>query len=183
MATEAMVIKLVSIWNNLKTAWSNAISLLNGPKRTPVKKFTSPEEVAFYLYENFIYTGDPLGGAGDFYTHPEEMQAAFNSGSDAVRKLFLDCDDCATYAYAALKTIPNCKPILYTIYDKSGNWGHHVICCFRINDYYGVIDTNGFNELPSLHPKIICELFTRIYKSRGYVYTECVYTPFPFKEQ
>lgn len=171
---------LVTFWNSLKAAWSNAIFLLSGPKREPVRQFASPEEVAEYLQEHFIYTGDPLSGAGDFYTHPEEMQAAFNSGRDMTMKLFLDCDDCATYAYAALKTIQGCKPILYTIYDGSGNWGHHVICCFRIDERYGVIDTNGLNELPSLDPKIIRELFTKIYKSRGYVYTACVYTPFPF---
>lgn len=180
MAKETLGIKMIQIWNTLKAAWSNAILLLGGPKRESIKEFTSPEEVALYLQENFIYTGDPLGGAGDFYTHPEEMQAAFNSGKEAVSKLHLDCDDCATYAYAALKTIPNCKPLLYTIYDSSGNWGHHVICCYRYDNKFGVIDTNGLNRLPSLNGKIICELFTKIYKPRGYVYTACVYTPFPF---
>lgn len=172
---------LVTLWNALKTIWSNLLLLISGPAREPVRQFSSPEEVADYLAQNFIYTGDPLSGAGDFYTHPEEMQAAFNMGRSATNKLYLDCDDCATYAYAALKTIPNCKPILYTIYDNSGNWGHHVICCFKIGERYGVIDTNGLNDLSSLNPKIICELFTTIYKSRGYVYTSCVYTPFPFK--
>jgi hypothetical protein len=172
---------MVQLWNILKAVWSIIISLIDYPEREPIKQFDSPEQVAEYLAQNFIYTGDPLNGAGDFYTHPQVMQAAFTAGRVATSNLWLDCDDCAVYAYAALKTVPGCRPLLYTIYDSSGNWGHHVICGFKIGEKYGVIDVNGLNELPSLNTKIICELFTNIYKSRGYVYTSCIYTPFPFR--
>ena len=172
---------MVQLWNILKAVWSTLISLIGYSEREQVKQFDSPEEVANYLSEHFIYTGDPLNGAGDFYTHPEAMQAAFSAGRVATSKLSLDCDDCAVYAYVALKTISGCRPLLYTIYDSSGNWGHHVICCFKMGERYGVIDVNGLNELPSLNTKIICELFNKIYNSRGYVYTSCIYTPFPFR--
>jgi hypothetical protein len=172
---------LVAIWNSLKAVWSTIISLIGYPEREPIRQFNSPVEVAEYLDKHFIYTGDPFNGAGDFYIHPEIMQAAFNAGRESTSKLSLDCDDCAVYAYVALKTIPGCRPLLYTIYDSSGNWGHHVICAFKFGEEYGVIDTNGLNPLLSLNTKIICELFTNIYKSRGYVYTSCIYTPFPFR--
>lgn len=173
---------IIPLFNAAKSAWSRFNDWIKrGEKRAPVPALTSPQAVADYIGHRFIYTGDPLGGAADFWLHPERLHAAMLEGPEAVRRLSVDCDDLASLAYLMLSKVPECHPTLYTLEDTSGKWGHHVVCAYTWRgDVHGVIDTNGLTRLLSPSPQHLCTVFTAIYRSRGYEYTSAVPTPYPF---
>lgn len=171
---------LIPFWNALKSAWSRVNDAIKAPEpRAPIPSFPTPENAATYLLAHSRYTGDPMGGAADFYLHPNRLQAAMNAGPEAIVRLAVDCDDYATWAHQALLTIPECAPQLFTLQDGNG-WGHHVVCAYRWRTRCGVIDTNGHRILPDLRPETICSVFTALYASRGYRYVAAVPTPYPF---
>ncbi len=172
---------LIPIFNHLKGLWSRANDWIKrGEPRAPVPSLDSPQAVADYIGARFVYTGDPLAGAADFWLHPERLHAAMLQGPDAVRRLSVDCDDLASLAYLMLSKVPGCRPTLYTLEDSSGKWGHHVVCAYDWFGAAGVIDTNGHRRLVALTQEQLCVTFTAIYKSRGYIYTGASPTPFPF---
>lgn len=170
----------VNLYNALKAWWSavnNGLKL--GAPRAPVSAFATPAEVGAYLMAHAAYTGDPLGGAADFFLHPERLQAAMNEGPEALKRLSIDCDDYATWAYAALSKVPGCEPRIYTLLD-TGLVGSHVVCAYTWRFRCGVIDTNGHRELPDLSERTLCDVFTAIYRTRGYRYVSATVTPYPF---
>lgn len=173
---------IISFFNVLKTAWSRVNdAIMRGSNRVPLPCFNSPAEASAYLMAHAVYTGDPLGGAADFFLHPERLQAAMQQGESYVRRLSVDCDDWGSWAYAALALIPDCHPQLYTLEDSSGQWGHHVVCAYTWRgDQHGVIDTNGHARLLDRTQEQLCRRFTGVYKSRGYIFTAAVATPYPF---
>lgn len=173
---------IIPIWNAFKGLWS-FIGWAASPglvTRSRLPRFESPNAVADYLRRYFIYTGDPISGVVDFFTHPEVMQYHFERGPNATRTLALDCDDLACYAWLALRGIPDCNPILYTLQDDSGKMGHHVVCGYVYKGSRGVIDTNGIRPLPDLNSGTLCATFTQVYASQGYRYTAAVPTAYPF---
>ena len=96
---------LVPLYLALKAGWSRANDWLVGhAKRRPIPQFSTPQAVAAYLDTHSRYTGDPLGGALDFYTHPERLQYAFETGdwSGGIVGLRVDCDE-SSWAVAALR--------------------------------------------------------------------------------
>lgn len=173
---------LIPIFNACKSAWSRVNDWIKrGSPRVPVPPLTTPQAVADYIGARFIYTGDPLGGAADFYLHPERLHAAMLEGPAAVKRLSVDCDDLASLAYLMLSKVPDCSPQLYTLEDSSGKWGHHVVCAYTWRgDVHGVLDTNGIARLLSPGPDELCRHFTGIYRSLGYTYTAAVPTRYPF---
>lgn len=173
---------LIPIFNAAKALWSRVNDWIKrGEPRAPVPHFQNPTDVAAYLSTHGAYTGDPLGGAADFYLHPERLHAAMLEGPEAVKRLSVDCDDLASLAFLMLSKVPECSPQLYTLEDTSGNWGHHVVCAYTWKgDVYGVIDTNGHARMLSAKPEALCVHFTGIYKRLGYVYGAAVPTPYPF---
>lgn len=176
-----MIETIAAIYLAAKSAWSRAWSWLNpSAPRRPVPRFGTPQEVSQYLMDHAVYTGDPGGGAVDFYTPPEVFQAAMEAGKVAAARLSIDCDDYAAYAFAALRQIPGCSPQMYTLID-AGLVGSHVICAFYgPGALVGAIDTNGFHTLPDLLPNTLCKAWTAIYAREGYRYIDAVPTPFPF---
>lgn len=173
---------IIQTWNALKGIWS-FFAFAASPQlvtRAKLPAFDSPSAVADHLRRHFIYTGDPISGVVDFYTHPEVMEYHFRQGRESTKGLALDCDDLACYAWAALRTIPDCNPILYTLQDGSGRMGHHVVCGYVWKGERGVIDTNGIRRLPNLNPDTLCATFTQVYASVGYRYTAAVPTAYPF---
>lgn len=172
---------ILSIFNAAKNTWSRINDWIKrGEPRAPVPTLESPQAVADYIGARFVYTGDPLNGAADFVLHPERLHAAMLAGPDAVRRLSVDCDDLASLAYLMLSRIPGCRPQLYTLWDDSGKFGHHVVCGYTWNGGAGVIDTNGHRRLVALTPEQLCVTFTAIYQPRGYVYTGAEPQDYPF---
>lgn len=172
---------ILSIFNQAKAAWSRLNDWIKrGEKRAPIPRLASPAEVGAYLQAHGAYTGDPLGGAADFVLHPERLQAAMNDGPAALARISIDCDDWAAYACAALRLIPGCYPQLYTLWDDSGRFGHHVVCGYTWNGAAGVIDTNGHRRLKALNQEQLCVTLTEIYKRLGYIYTGAVPHDYPF---
>jgi hypothetical protein len=172
---------LIPIFNHLKGLWSRAADWIKRAEpRTPIPKFKTPTDVAAYIQAHGAYTGDPLNGAADFFLHPERLQAAMEAGPEAVARLPIDCDDWAAWSFAALRRIAGCKPVLYTLEDGSGKWGHHVVCGYTWRGGAGVIDTNGQRRLVTLSEEQLCATFTELYKPRGYTYVAANPTPYPF---
>lgn len=172
---------LVPFYNWLKSLWSRLNDdIKRSEPRAPLPLFATPRGAWEYLNARYTYTGDPLGGAADFYLHPERLQAALEAGPAAVKGLSIDCDDVASWSYAALAKIPGCNPTMFTLMDNSGKFGHHVICGFRWNGQYGAIDTNGYRPLATLDPATLCATWTQVYSSLGYTYDMAVVTPYPF---
>lgn len=172
---------LLSIFNAAKNTWSRVNDwLMGGAPRRPIQVFASPAEAAAYLQQHGAYTGDPLGGVADFVLSPDRLQAAMEAGPEALSRLSIDCDDWSAWAFAALRQIPDCKPQLYTLWDDSGRFGHHVVCGYTWRGGAGVIDTNGHRRLVALTPEQLCVTFTSIYTSRGYHYTAARPHDYPF---
>jgi hypothetical protein len=175
---------LVAFYNGLKTFWSAVNNLvMGGAPRHPVPKFDSPEAAAKYLMAHVVYTGDGPGGVMDFYLHPERLQAAMENGKEAVERLMVDCDDYATWAYAALRQMVGVRPTIYTLID-SGMKFNHCICVYTEDTphgrLYGAIDTNGQRPLANIEPSTICKVWTGLYGSQGANYIEADETPYPF---
>lgn len=172
---------ILNIFNAAKNTWSRVNDWIKrGEPRAPIPTFASPAEAAAYLQKHGAYTGDPLNGAADFVLRPERLQAAMEAGPAALARLSIDCDDWAAWAFAALRLIPGCQPQLYTLWDGSGKFGHHVVCGYTWHGGAGVIDTNGHRRLVALSQEQLCVTFTSIYKSVGYVYTSAEPQDYPF---
>lgn len=171
---------IIGIWNTAKALWSRVNDAIKaGAQRRKVPAFSSPEEVANYLMTHAVYTGDPGNGAADFYLHPERLQWAMENGPAAFQGLAVDCDDYATWAHLALRSVPECQPIIYTLLDRRIA-GSHVVCGYKWRTRYGVIDTNGHRHVPSLDPGTLCRIFTDLYAAHGYHYVAADPTVYPF---
>lgn len=176
---------LVELWNNAKRAWSrfNDYFMWAQP-RAPIPTFNSPQEASNYLMTKYKYTGDPFKGAADFFLHPERLQAAMLNPL-MFRHLSVDCDDVASWAYAALSKIPHVYPTILTLEDGSGKFMHHVICVFeKKSDHgsvYGAIDTNGYTLLRDLKESTICAQWTATYAREKPEYVRAVPTEYPFE--
>lgn len=162
--------------NKWKWSWVNNALTWWKPRRA-VPRVSHPGDVAAYV-ATVPYTGDPIGGAADFYIHPERIVAALQAGTANHEPI--DCDDFAGLAYVMLRQIPGCVPKVVTLLDESGKFGHHVVCVYEFNGNKGVIDTNGHTLLPYLSESIICRRFSEIYKSLGYRYFAALDSPYPF---
>jgi hypothetical protein len=170
----------VALWNTAKSLWSRANdAIMRGANRRPVPTFATPEAAAAYLMKRAVYTGDPGGGILDFNLHPERLQWAMDTGPDAFKGLAVDCDDYATWAWVALRSVPECQPIIYTLLD-AGLVGSHVVCAYKWRTRYGVIDTNGHRFLPNIEPGTLCRVFSDLYAARGYHYVSAEPTAYPF---
>ena len=172
---------IVEFWNLQKMLWSLTHFLTFGMVQpyAPVPTFASPAAAAAYLGERFVYTGDPLMGVIDFTVNPTRLQAAMEDGPEAVKRLALDCDDVAAWAFVALRQM-GATPTIYTLKDSSGKFGHHVVTAYVWRGEQGVIDTNGHQVLRDVAPATLCYVFTDTYRRRGYQYTEAVVTACPF---
>ena len=169
---------LIASYTQAKSGWSRAIDYIwRKEPRRPVPLFASPKDAAGYLMARAKYTGNPLNGAADFYTNPERIQWAMETGD--FTQLYIDCDSFAAWAYVALRKIPGCAPQIYTLLD-AGLVGSHVVCAFTWNGLRGVVDTNGYRELSDVSPQAICVEFTRVYAQRGYRYIQAVATDCPW---
>lgn len=169
---------LIDLYSNLKSAWSRVNDFIKrGELRKPVPLFESPEALGAWITRYIPYTGDPAGGAFDFYLHPERLMAAIENGT--AKNLAIDCDDMATFAFCALRLM-KARPLIFTLVDGSGKFGHHVICGYATPEGFGAIDTNGHRKLPNLLPKTLCDEWSRIYAVNGFKYTDAKITAYPF---
>lgn len=167
---------------DLKRDWSVANDrFLLGVPRAPVPQFNGPAAAAAYYQhqKGNPYTGDPIWGVLDFYTDPRRLQAALNAGPDAVRRLFIDCDDVAGWYLAALRQMPGYQAHIMTLIDER-IVGSHVICVYQGPGGCGALDTNGHRALPNLDEATLCEVWSSIYAGNGYHYIGALATPYPF---
>lgn len=176
---------IIDFWNLNKALWSLLIFLTFGAvmPQAPVPTLATPQDVASYVLR-LPYTGDPVAGVIDFSNAPTVLAGAIETG--AAGRLAIDCDDFAVLAYACLKQIKGCHPQLVTLKDASGKFGHHVICVyFQVRQPLGelargAIDTSGWRALPDATPATLCRVWTELYATRGYHYTEAHPTVYPF---
>lgn len=169
---------LIDLYSAAKSSWSRLNDWIKGGEpRRPVPTFASPEELGAWMQANVPYTGDPGGGALDFYLHPERLMAAIENGT--AKNLNVDCDDWATFAFCTLRLM-GARPLLFTLRDDSGKFGHHVVVGYGSPEGFGAIDTNGHRKLPNLTSKTLCDEWDRIYASWGFRYGEAVPTVYPF---
>lgn len=142
------------------------------------------------------YTGDPVGGAIDFYTNPLRLERALRISKEEVKKLRIDCDDIAIWsAVTTRKSRVVDFSIVVTLVDQ-GLVGSHVVCIGRYkNGDYFRLDTAGLANIPynefiyNSDPKAfveinqgkICKIWEELYAERGFKYIDAVYTPDPFK--
>ena len=173
---------IVGAYNFLKAGWSRLNDwLMAGTPRSPIPRFVSPEDVATYLMTHGKYTGDQWGGAGDNYVHPERF--AYSMGTGDYSRIQTDCDDYATFAYAALRLIPGVTPLMFTLFDAGVRFSH-VICVYTEDTphgrLYGAIDTNGHRRLPNIEPATLCKVWGDIYGPQGANYIDATPTAYPF---
>lgn len=148
--------------------------------RSPLPAFRSPGELAAYMRQRLEYVADPLGGALDYYTHPETVQHQIEHGGWHSQ----DCDDHAVYAYLALSRMPGIRPRLVTLVDARITMSH-VVCAFRTEGGgFGVIDTNGLRFWaatikPEDEDRLLVERFGGLYRC---TYVAALTTPYPFKD-
>lgn len=176
---------MIGLYLQLKSIWSKVNDyFVQSQGRAPIPEFKSILDFVDYLFKRYNYRSDPLFGGADFYTHPERFQWALLNPEKAGH-ISMDCDDLAAYAYAALLKIPGVTPILYTLYDSSGKFGHHVVCAFTLTqngrESYGVIDTNGMAMLPGPATKHLLDRFNQVYKDLAFNFTLAQHTEYPFK--
>ncbi len=119
------------------------------------------------------YTGDPLMGVGDFYLHPERLQASLENAT----KNFIDCDEIAGYAHVATRSIPGAKSRVVTLLDAALT-GSHVICVGDYNGSKWAIDNNGFRWLLTDTPEFLCNTWSTIYPDTKFILA--VDSPYPF---
>lgn len=179
-----MLSPIVQAYTAFKNLWSSIFDKVYQVGRSPLPSFSSPGDAGGYLIRNAKYTGDPGNGVVDFDTRPEVLQFAMEqgliSGRDrAFTGLFIDCDDYASWAYAVCRNIPGCNVQIYTLVDL-GLTGTHVICVGTWRGLYFAIDTNGYRTLPDLKVTTLCNVWSEIYKSRGYRYIEADPIPYAF---
>ena len=172
----------VGAYNFFKAGWSRLNDwVMGGAPRRPVQKFDAPESAARYLMAKAKYTGDLWGGAGDNYVHPERFQYAMDTGDYS--RIQTDCDDYATWAYAALRQIPGVTPHIFTLVDAGVKFSH-VICVYTEDTphgrLYGAIDTNGHRPLANIEPATLCKVWGDIYGPQGANYIDATPTAYPF---
>jgi hypothetical protein len=155
------------ILDTFKLALSRTVDVFMWLPRTPIPQFRTPLEAWRYLEKNYEYTGDWWDGKFDFNIDPEKFQTALAKGKEYAKKLPIDCDDVALWAFRALLQIPGCNPQLKAIYDPLPSPGAHAICTYALNGGYGVIDTNGHHFLPDLSDQTICAKFTELFAPNG----------------
>lgn len=175
---------MIGLYLNLKNLWSRVNDyFVQSQGRAPLPQYNNVLDFCTYLFDKYKYRSDPLFGAADFVTHPERFQWALLN-PDKAGHVSTDCDDLAAYAYAVLKTIPGVVPKMYTLFDSSGKFGHHVVCSFALTvsgrTSYGVIDTNGLAWLPNGDTKHLLTRFNNVYKDLAFNFTEAYPTEYPF---
>lgn len=175
-----MLVLLARLWLWLKAIASRRV--VSQHLRVPLPVFRTPQGIAGYMAERFIYRPDPLSGALDYYTHPETIEWMLGHSPDDWR-YSCDCDDFAVYAYLALSRLPGVVPRLVTLVDLGIRWSH-VVTAFRDQGgSFGVIDTNGLHyfpacPLPALEDQALLQRFGAIYPEARYV--AAVTTRYPF---
>ena len=164
-------------------SWQNHDRFKAGDPRRPIPVFETPADASRYYFTDHgnPYTGDPLWGVVDFYTHPGRLQAALDAGKEAVARLFIDCDDVSLWYAWAIAKMPGYEAQIVTLIDHRVV-GSHVVCLWRGHGRQGVVDTNGHRDLPDLTERTICDAFTAIYQPRGYVYRGACPSPTPWPE-
>lgn len=145
--------------------------------RKPIGPFANPLAAWLYLEARYTYTGDPWDGRIDLVLNPYKLQGALERGKEFAKRLPVDCDDVAAWAYKALLTIPGCKAKMYAIYDPYPAKNAHCICVYELNGKFGAIDTNGHRELSDLSRVTILREWGRIYSITYTVINE-VHIPF-----
>ena len=174
-----------ALYLDAKASWSTWNDrLMPTAPRAPVPALAPGAAVALYrdTYGN-PYSGDPMYGSGDFYLHPERVMAALLDGPEALRRLFIDCDDVAGLYLAMVRQVPGYEARLVTLIDPSvrGNNSSHVICVYTGPDgKHGALDTNGHIPLPDLEELTLCAVWSALYDNRGYTYLGALATPYPF---
>lgn len=93
------------------------------------------------------YQPDPANGLYDMYNHPEHTQYLLDTGNYG--KSSNDCDDYAAYAQALFREAGvdpsehwEWNVLVKLLKQPTQGKYNHVICGFRMGDWYGVIDTN-----------------------------------------
>lgn len=164
------------------SAWND--SIMAGAPRLVVPTFASPEAAADHYFRQLgnPYTGDPLFGALDHYLNPQRLQAALAAGPDAVRRLWIDCDDVAGWYLHATAGIPGLTAKIITLVDPELSFanGSHVILAGAHNGQAFGLDTNGYMPLPDLSEATLCQTWGRLYADHGFAYIGAVETPYPF---
>lgn len=123
-------------------------------------------DAAFWL-ARLRYTGDPLGGAVDFYQHPEYVMHQLE------RSVFVDCDDFGLFAYAILKG-GGFDPRLLCLIDRGITWTH-VVCVVVVDGQVWTLDTNGL--IPHVSEAAILYDFQALYPKAKYTHTEVIPPP------
>jgi len=183
------------LWN--KERWSNQTAKYWTPsQKRKVPKFDTPENLARFMMDKFVYVPDPL--TWDFYTHPEVTQFFYETNNQ--KAISKDCDDYACYAYKALRGMGWSKDKVTVVTIATNfipnladiRWCH-VLCVFDYSkngqDYKAVIDTNGLAFFPKdTHSKSLNEFdlmiqilghFGKLYRTEYKYYIDHGY---PFDE-
>lgn len=165
-------------------SWQNHDKFKAGDQRSPVPLFLTPVGAAAYyaVAKGNPYTGDPLWGVVDFYTHPGRLAWALEQGPEAIRRLFIDCDDVAAFYLFAVQQMPGYEAQLVTLIDER-IVGSHVVCLWRGGGAQGILDTNGYRVLSNLTEATICATMTDLYAGRGYHYVGACDTPYPWTQE
>jgi hypothetical protein len=172
----AFTVRVLDIWKQGFSAVVDWTLLASLPRR-PIGPFTSPLAVWQYLEARYVYTGDPWDGRIDLVLNPYKLQGMLEKGKEYAKRLPVDCDDVAAWAFKALKTIPGCTAQMFAIYDPYPSKWAHCICVYELNGKFGAIDTNGHRELANLQSATILNEWDRIYKVTYTVINE-VHIPF-----
>lgn len=163
-------------------SWQNHDKFKANDARRSIPLFRSAAEAGDYYFVKKAnpYTGDPLWGVVDVIIHPGRLQHALEVGPDAIRRLPIDCDDAAYWYACAVTKMAGYEAQVVTLIDHR-IIGSHVVCLWRGHGKQGVLDTNGYRELPDLAEATVCAAFTAIYKPRlGYDYRGACESPFPW---
>jgi hypothetical protein len=172
----AFTVRVADLWKQGFSAVVDWTFMATLPRR-PIGPFTTPLAAWQYLEARYTYTGDPWNGRIDLVLNPYKLQGLLEKGKEFAKRLPVDCDDVAAWAFKALQTIPGCKAKMFAIYDPFPSPMAHCICVYELNGKYGAIDTNGHRELPDLSSTSIMGEWSRIYNVTYTVINE-VYIPF-----
>lgn len=164
------------------SAWND--SVMAGAPRLAVPTFASPQAAADYYFRERgnPYTGDPLYGALDHYLNPQRLQAGLAAGPDALRRLWIDCDDVAGWYLHATAGIPGLSTKVVTLIDPElslANGSHVILAGTFAGQPFG-LDTSGYRALPDLDEATLCRVWGALYAERGFEYVGAVDTPYPF---
>jgi len=108
---------------------------------------TSPEQIARYIFRNFVYETDQAQfGSEEHWQAPEELMANRKG----------DCEDFALFASEILKA-NGISSFLLNVYGKKFA---HTLCVFKENGKFNVIDGK---EVKRYNASSLDELFEKIY--------------------